>query len=79
MTVKAQGQGATGLMVFLGALGQGIDSSAEAAWLKESLSDPRKEEEAMTLWRQKRGSLPLKVGSVVWSFVVQFCRRPGSQ
>lgn len=37
--VKAQGQDATGLMVFLGSLGQEIDSTAEAAWLKESLSD----------------------------------------
>lgn len=31
--VKAQGQDSMGLMAFLGALGQGIDSTEEAAWL----------------------------------------------
>lgn len=76
LLVKAQGQDAIGIMAFLGALWQGMDSAAEAAWLKEYLSDLKKETGYV---ETERLSQPLKVGFVIWSFAMQSCWRPRGQ
>lgn len=66
-----------GYLAFLGALWQGMDSAAEAAWLKEYLSDLKKKETGYV--ETERLSQPLKVCSVIWSFAMQYCWRPRGQ